>query len=368
MFNFFSYLAAIFVFLGRSRTKWLWFPALVIGIVLFWVFLTWNRIPSFCDRIEIRPVCNTGGSAVAVSVIHPYFSFNKFSDNFVDFWSEYGSSIGGVSFTITRDSVSHPETNSPACGNANNLVEEARKLFPDYKFDSIGPIYEFRVRKELFGNMDARNARDKLIQGSDEKGFCIVRRKAGYYDNICVDSTRILAGVNKSMYPDVPVGYRTTMYYTLMRLLRLEDISQFNYSIVIEDKTAALNRLEVDFGGPVELKGLWPVPDIIEPSRIVYRSKDKIAEIKETGTIRMFCQSLESATVQNVRMFVLTTLGSLCFAYTLKEFGVFILFVCRKIKRKCDTEKIDIEGRIEKMGTKLHNCWRTLCKGIKKIF
>ena len=103
------------------------------------------------------------------------------------------------------------------------------------------------------------------------------------------------------------------MYYTLMRLLRLEDISQFSYSLVLTDKASCVKKLELDFGGPVELKGIWPTPDIIEPSRIIYFSKDKITEIRDSGMVKMFCQSLESTTVQNVRLFFLTTLISICF-------------------------------------------------------
>ncbi len=223
-------------------------------------------------------------------------------------------------------------------------------------------MYEFRVRKELFGNMDYRNAHNKLVRAWDDKGFCVVKRIAKYNDNVCIDSIRAIAGVNRFIYSKVPVGYSVTMYYTLMRLLRMEDISQFNYSLVIDDKSLCLNSLELDFGGPVEIKGIWPTPDIVEPSRIVYDSKDKISMIKETGTIKMFCQSLESATIQNVRLFILTTLASLCFAYTLREIGVFILFCFGWLKRKCCIEEINIKTRFKKLKIKLMNFYSNLCK------
>ena len=213
--------------------------------------------------------------------------------------------------------------------------------------DSIGVLYDFRVRKELFGNMNSRNARNKLITAWDDKGFCVIKRIAKYDENVCIDSTRVLAGVNKFKSSLLPVGYSCTMYYTLMRLFRMEDISQFNYNIILDGNLSSINKLEVDFGGPTDIKGIWPIPDIVEPSRIVYLSKEKISEVKETGTLKMFCQSLESINVQNVRLFILTTLASLCLAYTLREIGVFTLFCGRYMKRKWEKEEKNIERFFE---------------------
>lgn len=367
MLSFFSYVAAFLVFLGKFRRRWLWLPTVIIGVLLFWVFLTWNRVPSFCDNIEIIPIYHTDGSAITVSIKHPYFTFNSFSDDFCGFWSDYGTSFSGVFFSISNDSVGFHEKPSHTYNN-QKFNAEIRELFPLRNLDSIGLKYEFRVRKELFGNMDSRNAHNQLIRAWDDKGFSVVKRTAKYHDNVCVDSIRALAGVNRFWSSNVPVGYRTTMYYTLMRLLRMENISQFNYSLVLSDRASCINRLELDFGGPMEIKGIWPTPDIVEPSRIIYISKDKLSQVKDAGIIKMFCQSLESATVQNVRLFILTTVVSLCFAYTLREFGVFILFCCRWIKKKCSTDKKIIEARFGKTRMSLHNFCKTLGKRISHIW
>lgn len=360
MFSCLSHLAAILVFLGRFRRRWLWLPTVILGVFLFWVFLTWNRIPSFCDKIEIIPISHTDSSTISISVKHPYFTLNSFSDDFYGFWTDYGTSRAGVNFVIRQNTDQSHEVSSY---NATKLNAEVCTLFPYHTLDSIGALYEFRVRKELFGNMDSRNAHNKLVRAWDDKGFCVVKRIAKYDENVCVDSLRVLAGVNKFKSSKVPVGYNSTMYYTLMRLFRMEDISQFNYNLILDGDVSCLNKLEVDFGGPVDIKGLWPIPDIVEPSRIVYLSKEKISEVKETGSVKMFCQSLESVNIQNVRLFILTTLSSLCLAYTLREVGVFVLFCCRWMKRMWEKERKSIERFFENMRIGLQNLRRKLTKG-----
>lgn len=365
MFAFLNHLAAMLTFLGRFRKRWLWLPTLILGIILFWVFLAWNRIPSFGDSIEIIPICDTDNCSVAVSVQHPYFTFNNFSEDFFGFWTDYGASTAGVNFSIGHDSLPNPETGSCDSCKTTRLNAEIQDLFPKHRLDSIGTIFEFRVRKELFGNMNSRNARNKLINAWDDSGFSIVKRIAIYDQSICIDSLKVLTGVNKSTSSRVHAGYHGTMYYTLMRLFRMEDISQFNYSLSLRGNTSYIKRLEVDFGGPVEIKGLWPTPDVVEPSRIVYQSEEKISEIKNSGSIKMFCQSLESVNIQNVRLFILTTLASLCLAYTLRETGVFVLFCCRWLKRKWEKEKTNIEKAFEKKKINLQNLRKKLMDAIQ---
>lgn len=347
MFSILSNIVAIIVFLGRYRKRWLWLPSLILGVILFWVFLTWNRVPSFSDRIDILPLRLNDSCSIDVRVNHPYYTFNNFSDNFWGFWTDYGTSSGGVTFNLHQ----HPGAAVKPPLVAVNITDETRKFVNNRTLDSIGNIFEFRVRKELFGSMDLRNARNRLRVSHDPKGFSISKRNPKYVNNVCIDSVRILAGVNRFSPAPLPTGYHAEMYYTPVRLLRMEDISQFNYRLTLNDKTHSLSRLELGFGGPVDIKGLWPEPDIIEPSRIIYRSPDKISQIHEAGGVKMFCQSLESATVQNVRLFVLTTIVSVCFAYTLREICVFIIFILRFMKKKCLSNSGTVEKRPESRRT-----------------
>lgn len=354
MFSCLSYIAAMLVFLGRFRRRWLWLPTVFLGVFLFLVFLSWNKTPSFSDKIEVIQTNRTDSSTVSVSVKHPYFSLNNFSGDFWGFWTDYGKSCAGVDFSIRQAT---DKSDEDILSNYPKYKSEVLSLFPCHRMDSIGTIYEFRVRKELFGNMDYRKVNNKLIKAWDDKGFCVVKRVAKYDDDVCVDSLRVLVGVKKFTSSNIPVGYSSKMYYTLMRLLRMEDISQFNYSLSLVGNVNSINKIEVDFGGPVDIKGLWPIPDIVEPTRIVYHSNERISEVKEAGTIKMFCQSLESVNVQNVRLFVLTTLASLCFAYTLRESGVFLLFCCRWIKKKWENNKNSIERFFKNLSGGFWSLW-----------
>lgn len=368
MFSFVSYLVAVFVFLGKFRRKWLWIPTIILGIYLFWVFLTWNKVPTVEDKIEIIPLRQADSTCIAVTVKHPYFTFNNFSNDFLGFWSDYGNSVGGVRFSIYRDSIKHSDTCPNVSCNVTKSFTTIRKLLPNHNLDTIGSIYEFRVRKELFGNMDSRNANNEIRRAWDDKGFSLVKRIAKYSDNVCLDSITAFGGINKYTPADkIEVGYNVKLYYTLLRLLRLEDISQFNYNLVVKDDASRINRLEVDFGGPAEIKGIWPTPDIVEPTRIVYLSNDKIAKINEANSVKMFCQSLETTNVQNVRMFILTTLISLCFAYTLREFGVFIMYCFKWIKRKYEREQNEIEQGFKRLNGKISTFWKKFCSNTLNI-
>ena len=102
----------------------------------------------------------------------------------------------------------------------------------------------------------------------------------------------------------------------------------------IDDQNAAVKRIELDFGGPTEFNGISPTPDIIEPSRIIYNTEAAIKDVKKSKQIRLYCQNLGTTNIQNIRLFLLTTLSTLCIGYTLKELGVFLIFIFGCFKSK----------------------------------
>ena len=88
--------------IGLSRTKWMWLPALILGLFLFWIFLAWNRVPTFHDRIELstRSLFAVDNSEISIQIKHPYFSLNNFSSDFYDFWTKKGQTNAGVYLLI----------------------------------------------------------------------------------------------------------------------------------------------------------------------------------------------------------------------------------------------------------------------------
>ena len=105
MFWFFNSFAVLFILIGRHRSKWLWFPALLLGLYLFWVMIAWNRVPSFSDSISISASERGIKDSIGVDVLvkHPYFGFRNFSDDIWDFCFGYGQSNVGVSCILNSE-------------------------------------------------------------------------------------------------------------------------------------------------------------------------------------------------------------------------------------------------------------------------
>lgn len=330
---FYNYLAPLIIYIGRIRSRWLCLPVAILGVFLFWVMITWNRVPTFTDNIDI---CGSESAlkdsiGVDISVNHPYFSLNNYNDEFIGFWSKYGKFKGGICFELNSDKKTLGNS-ALSDSTLQEILSSAKRTFPSISLDSIEAFYVITSRKELYGKMDNRKARNQFLRAKDDKGFSITNRKPDYQDGKCVDSLRIIAGLNKNISESMRVGYDLTIKSYLTRLLRMEDISQFNYSLELSTTNADIRSLEIDLGGPTNITGISPVPDIVEPTRIIYNTPSQIDEICKAKGVKMFCQSCEAANIQNIRLFLLTTLSSLCIGYTLKSIGVFILFGLRKIK------------------------------------
>lgn len=186
----------------------------------------------------------------------------------------------------------------------------------------------------MFGHVDDRKSRKRVFKSKDDRGVKVVKRVPSYEDNTCVDSLWIMAAINAGKSVPLALGMDVTINHSILRLLRMEDISQFDYTFTIDDQNAAVKRIELDFGGPTEFNGISPTPDIIEPSRIIYNTEAAIKDVKKSKQIRLYCQNLETTNIQNIRLFLLTTLSTLCIGYTLKELGVFLIFIFGCFKSK----------------------------------
>ncbi|NPD93171.1 hypothetical protein [Xylanibacter muris] len=309
-------------------------PTTVIGVYLFWVMIAWNRVPAFSDKIEITGTESAVRDSVGIdiSIKHPYFSLNSYSKDFVGFFTEYGESKIGVCCELNSGKKALKEGSAHDSLFASYL-SYAKRLYPKCSMDSIEVVYVINTRKELFGKIDDRNAKTGIIRAIDEKGFCFTKRTPTYEDDKCVDSLWMLAGLNHGIAKTMRIGYDFDIRHSLTRLFRMEDISQFNYNLVLNEKNADIRSIVIDLGGPTDTKGICPVPDIVGPERIVYNTKEKIEEVRNARGIKMFCQNIEATNIQNIRLFLLTSISSLCIAYTIREIGVFILFLLRKAKR-----------------------------------
>ena len=114
----------------------------------------------------------------------------------------------------------------------------------------------------------------------------------------------------------------------------LEDISQSYYNLNLDiDYAVDLDRLEIDFDGAIRFTGIQPQPDQMTMSGIVYTDKKKIDEIRREG-LQLYCQFLETSTLQSVRIFVLTAFASLFFTLFWKCVYNFVVTVKWRRNRK----------------------------------
>lgn len=335
MFWFFNHFAVLFILIGRHRGKWLWFPTLLLGLYLFWVMIAWNRVPSFNDCISIcaseKAIKDSMG--VDIKVRHPYFGFNNFSNDVWDFCFGYGQSNVGVSCLLNTDkrNIDNDKSDDSTFISQFGTI---KKYYPDLSSDSVNVTFLVKTRKEMFGNVDDRKSRKRVFKSKNDLGTRVVKRTPLYEDDTCVDSLWMMAAINTGTSVPVPLGMDVTVNHSIFRLLRMEDISQFDYTFTIDDQNADVRRIELDFGGPTDFMGISPTPDIVEPSRIIYNTKDAINEVKKSKQIRLYCQNQETTNIQNIRLFFLTTLSTLCIGYTLKELGIFLIFVFGCFKRR----------------------------------
>lgn len=335
MFWFLNSLAGLLIVILKFRSRWLWLPTVTLGIYLFWVFLAWNRVPSFNDKITISgtPQATTDSIGIGVCIKHPYFSLNNFHKEFTSFWTERGVSEVGVSISINTDSIHIGNATGNKCV-MHRQIDHANQLFKGKAIDSIGAIYNIGVHKELFGEIDNLISHSRYQGRSTKNGFSATKRMYIYSNNVCTDTLHIVAGLKSQNASVMNVGYNTQIRHSLLRLLRMEDISQYSYSLTLNNDNANIKCITINFGGPVNITGISPVPDIIEPSQIIYNSPTKISEIRKALGVKMFCQCIETMNVQNIRLFLLTTLSTLCIGYTLREIGIFAIFCFRCLTRK----------------------------------
>ena len=123
----------------------------------------------------------------------------------------------------------------------------------------------------------------------------------------------------------------------------LEDISQSYYNLTLDFPYESIRRLVIDFGGATRFIGLHPQPDLTTASSIIYTDERKIGMIRRDG-LQLYCQFLETSTLQSVRIFVFTAFASLFFTLFWKCLYNFVVAA----KWRSNKKKNNTIGTIEK--------------------
>lgn len=118
----------------------------------------------------------------------------------------------------------------------------------------------------------------------------------------------------------------------------LEDVSQSYYNLKLDVDDDYLGMLKIDFGGATRFTGIQPQPDQITMSGIVYTDKEKIDKIRRRG-LRLYCQFLDTATLQSVRIFMLTAFTSLFFTLFWKYLYRLVVWPMKRRMEKEDRQR-----------------------------
>lgn len=223
----------------------------------------------------------------------------------------------------------------------DSLTSILTNNFDDINKDSLYALFSITIRKDVGSYSvyrllpSATQEKHRHIIVSDSMGYEQTRgflyRKIDYVKekgHLIVKRNFIGAcGFEKGEVPHIlSWGEKNIINRKLNPYFVLEDISQSYYNLTLDVPYESINRLEIDFGGATRFTGIHPQPDQTTVSGIIYTDNGKISEINRSG-LQLYCQFLETSTLQSVRIFVLTAFASLFFTLFWKCLYNFVVTV-----------------------------------------
>ena len=235
-------------------------------------------------------------------------NWRKHSNRYIEF-TQYTNNVLGINFPydptkidkLFRDSAGKDFTDSIMSIYAIHLTES--KL--PRTIGSIKTEDSFETYKTLVNTRYGK----QTINQSDK--FSAIYKKT----NNCVDSITGLDSFGALCYvafvdsgQNKPIEIPSSPSLTEPSVLSLYDISQSYFRFTI-DVPAEQNgaRLEFDFGGATEFSGIYPKPDVITMSSIIYTDLNKLHYICDNG-LWLHAKFSQMENFQILRMFIMTTL------------------------------------------------------------
>ena len=197
-----------------------------------------------------------------------------------------------------------------------------------YKNDTIVEPYATKIHNE-------DNKKDSVI---NSKKFFITKLSKVVEDGVTRLITSRLFGISDTLSSHefhMPTSSALTSY----SIFNYHDISQSNYLIRL-DLPSYKNgdALKINFGGATEFSPMYPTPDRIEMSSIIYTDTEKLKIISEQG-LRFNAKFKELENLQMIRLFFITTiLGFLIGLFFSSLWHILLLGIddYRKKKRTID--------------------------------
>lgn len=286
----------------------IWFPCILL-------LKAWNEVDSWNDVITVNayrthiPDSTEILKGNIISIKHPYMSFSKmYKQKFHLDYFFYAHTSSKKGIFQSKDST---------------LLSDYIDIYGIKNIETDSIIGFFEINYSLYVSEGQKanyhlNLNDSL-------------RSEKYISNIECDDNKLylnkrhIAKITKSqngynmpafLKNESNVDISIPQPYKLV--FKLKDVSQCYYNLQFKGNTDfKLDTLRINFGGAARFSGIDPSPDIYSYNGFEYTNKEKIDKIKRNG-LTVFCQFLEATGLQNVRIYLLSTIATLFFGIFIK--------------------------------------------------
>lgn len=289
------------------------------------VLWQWNKIPTIEDEVSVEKYGvwdspeDSLRSQIDIQLKHAYTYTNPNRDS--------------SSISVHARSYEHSQKVLDISIQDMDSILRAANLQDSISKDSLSALYVINALLDLEQDFNAKNLEKKKGGGFEKKDYSYyessLEKRNGkrcwpVYAIFAIHRTDDQHTPEEKKYGDGSfpgtMKPQKTRYALNLHNLRMNDISQSYYNLQIDGNWKAIDEISslvIDFGGATRFAGISPAPDEITESGIIYTDKQKIKRIFYNG-LELFCQFLETANVQSIRIYLLTTIATLFFGIFIK--------------------------------------------------
>lgn len=326
-----------------KRTQKLWiFCGLIIGTALcIYIQKRWYTVPRNDDYISIK--CEYGDTVKtswSIKLVNDYYCFG-----------DTGRIGQQSSVSLNAPTHFYIATDSNMLERKQSLQATIKEVCGDsVSLDSLSFIYSMDIRRNIntyvntpftlvirhrknLSNIE-RKGRSTYIQYIDSagvvaessKGLLPWLSKYRKKEHINYENESFRWFIEQNVQDNFRTNFTPTYPFAGPRWLAMEDISQMYYTIQLDvPRQKDSIDLTIDFVGATEFLDILPEPDERSLSCIRYTDQNKIRKIANNGGLKVYCKFPEMENVQELRLFLLTTIIAIFVAqifiylYTLME-------------------------------------------------
>lgn len=289
------------------------------------VLLQWDKIPTIEDKISVEKYGvwdspkDSLRSEIRIQLKHAYAYTNPNRDS--------------SSIEVSARSYEHNQKVLDLSIQVMDSIIRAANLQGTINKDSLSALYVINVLLDSEQDFHAKDLEQKKGGWFKEKDYTYYesslekrngKRSCPIYAIFAIHRTDDPNTPEEKKYGEGGVQCvnkpQKNRYALNLHNLRMNDISQSYYKLQIDGNLSAIDEissLAIDFGGATRFAGISPAPDEITESGIIYTDKKKIERIRYNG-LELFCQFLETANIQSIRIYLLTTIATLFFGIFIK--------------------------------------------------